>query len=435
MLQTIAVVLCALTPQAQAALKTINSPQGGKIIYGQVAGETTEAGAMASLLRMLHTQYGAKPQVGKFFEAKGTQSVAAFFSVAKMTGTIIAVKPSTEVVEAAAIYDDASRFDASRDSMMKTLMSVWHPLVAAQSTGSRGGGPSTPLRKTCTNDRTACMDLPDGWQVSQQSAGGSMIANGPNGEMAFLGFTILATDLNNPRARQTYQTVQRGGLRNTSYANAIYIQLSPDLGRDFVELLQAYRAKRNVPPGNFQLSSATPAAGPPSYHCATIEGSVDGKELNSVFCIGPEGPASGSFLAVTDYTLVPANVAARERATVAAIFGSFYVDHAAVQRQANAIAAPEIARIHAIGHAAADQAKAAHEREEIHNSSVYQHWDDIDRRSKSFGDYLLGYTVVSTNDNSVHKTLWNEDADELMRRYPGVFHAVSTPDLLKGQDF
>src|SRR5580693_159865 len=113
MLRTIAVVLCALAPQARAALKTINSPQGGKIIYGQVAGETTEAGAMASLLRMLHTQYGAKPQVGKFFEAKGTQSVAAFFSVGKLTGMIIAIKATTEFVEAAAAREFGF-FGASR---------------------------------------------------------------------------------------------------------------------------------------------------------------------------------------------------------------------------------------------------------------------------------------------------------------------------------
>jgi hypothetical protein len=439
MLRTIAVVLCALTLQAQTALKTLNGPQGGKIIYGQVPGETNEAGAMAAVLRMLHRQYGARPQVGKLFAAKGTQSVAAFFSVARTTGMIIAVKATTDHVEAAAVYDDSARFESTRPAMMKTLMSVWHPLAAAEAAGPAGGGASAPLRKTCTNDRTACMDLPDGWQVSPQSAGGSMIANGPNGEMAFLGFTILASDLNNPRARQTYQTVQRGGLRGTSYANGIYIQLVPDLGRDFVQLLQMFRAKNNLSQANFQLSSVRPVQGPPGNHCALIAGQVDGgkgpAELNSAFCIGPEGPASGGFLAITDYTLVPQNVAARERATVAAIFGSFYVDHAAVQRMANAIAAPEIERIHAIGRAAAAQAKAAHEREEIHNSSVYQHWDDIDRRSKAFSDYTLGYTVLRDKDNTEHETLWNEDADELMRRFPGEFEVVTVPGYWKGTDY
>lgn len=49
----------------------------------------------------------------KSFEAKGTQSVAAFFSVGKINGMIIAVKAVSESVEAATIYDDA-RLSRSR---------------------------------------------------------------------------------------------------------------------------------------------------------------------------------------------------------------------------------------------------------------------------------------------------------------------------------
>jgi hypothetical protein len=442
MMRTIAAVaiLSALTIPAQAALQTINSPQGGKIIYGQVPGQTTEAGAIGYLLRTLHTQYGTRPQVGKFFEVKGTQSVAAFFNAGKITGMIIAVKAVSESVEAAAVYDDASRFETTRGGMMKTLMGVWRPLAAAEGAGLAGGTPA-PLRRTCTNDRSACMSLPDGWQVSPQSGGGSMIATGPGGETAFLGFTILADDLNNPQARKTYQIVQSGGLRNTSYANGIYYALGPDLGKTFVDLVQIFRSRRNMPQESIQVASERPVPGPPGYRCAQIAGQVDDRsgngssELNNLFCASAPN-RFGAFLAVADYTLLPANLASRDRSTMAAIFGSFQVDRALVQRQANAIAAPEIEKIHAIGQVVDARIKAAHEAQEIHNSSVYQHWDDIDRRSKAFSDYTLGYTVVATDDPAVrHATLWNEDADELMRRFPGVFHAVAEPDLLKGQDY
>ena len=279
MMRTIAAVaiLSTLTFQAQAALKTINSPQGGKIIYGQVPGETTEAGAMAYLLRTLHTQYGARPQVGKFFEAQGTQSVAAFFSVGKINGMIIAVKAVSESVEAAAIYDDASRFEITRGGMIKTLMGVWHPLAAAEGAGPAGAAPVS-LRRTCTNDRSACMSLPDGWQVNPQSGGGSMTATGPGGELASLGFTIFATDLNNPQARQTYQIVQRGGLRNTAYANGIYYPLGPDLGKTFVDLVQLFRSKRNLPQESIQLASARPVLSPAGYRCASNRGASGRKD-------------------------------------------------------------------------------------------------------------------------------------------------------------
>src|SRR5580704_3416676 len=72
--------------QAQGALQTINSPQGGKIIYGEVKDQTTEAGAMGSLLRSLHSDYGERPQVGKLFQVRNSQSVAAFFSITKRNG-------------------------------------------------------------------------------------------------------------------------------------------------------------------------------------------------------------------------------------------------------------------------------------------------------------------------------------------------------------
>src|SRR5580704_14104514 len=65
----------------QNGMKTLNAPQGGRIFYGPVAGQTTEAGAMGAVLRSLHEQLGERPQVGKLFQVRGTQSVAAFFSV------------------------------------------------------------------------------------------------------------------------------------------------------------------------------------------------------------------------------------------------------------------------------------------------------------------------------------------------------------------
>ncbi len=42
----IVVSLLAAAAGAQNALTTIDNPSGGKIVYGRVAGQTTEAGAM-----------------------------------------------------------------------------------------------------------------------------------------------------------------------------------------------------------------------------------------------------------------------------------------------------------------------------------------------------------------------------------------------------
>jgi hypothetical protein len=443
-------LLAAGAIRSQAALTTINGPQNGKITYGHVEEATDERGAISAVLRMIHRQYGSQPHLGRFFAAKGTQSVAAFFGVDRgsgvpLEGMLIVVKATTEHVEAAAVYDDASHFNSTYNPMMKTLMSVWHPFAAATAASaggaSAGGASAAPLHKTFTTDRTASIDLPDGWKIAPTSGGGSIFAQGPNGEVALVGFTVGATDLNNPGGRRTYELVKRGGLRGTAYANAIYYPLTPDLGKDFADLMTMNLQKRNQQPGSFQIASAKPAQGPQGYHCARIDGQYEGKdtkgpeEMHVIFCIGPEGPASGGFLAIADYTLVPMALAAKERATLAAVLGSIQVDQAAVQRQAGNLAAPEIGRIHDIGKIVDQRVAAAHQAQEIQKSAVYQHWDDIDRRSKAFSDYTLGYTVLRDQDNNYHGTFWNDDANRLMQQFPGAFEVVTTPELMKGVDY
>lgn len=441
-------LLFAAAAHAQGALKTINNSQGGKIVYGQVEGQTTEAGAMGAVLRSLHNQFGDRPQVGKLFEVRGTQSVAAFFTVNKkkqssgqLAGLIIVTKVATDRVEAAVVSDDASHLSATFNPMMKTLFGSWRPFDAAPNAASGPGAPIAPLHKYVLPDRSASVDLPDGWKVQPSSAMGTILAEGPRGEIANLGFTLLVSDLNNPRARQTYQLVQRGGLRNTSYANGLYYPLGPDLAKTFVDVIQMFRAKTHQPPATFQISNESPAPAPPATRCAHITGHVDpqdGKgmrEMNTVFCTTAPRPASGGFLAIAYHTAVPNDVAASERATVGAVLASFSVDMAVVQRQGNAYAAPAIEAIHAAGRAAAAQAAAAHERNEIQNSSVYQHWDNIDRRSKEFSNYQLGYSVIQDNAANAHGTLWNADADELVRRDPQRFEYVSAPNFWKGIDY
>lgn len=430
---------------AQGALTTIRGPQGGKAVYGQVDGQSTESGAMGAVLRSVHNQFGDRPQVGKLFQVRGTQSVAAFFNVNKRTqgggqlaGLIIVTKVTSDRIEAAVVSDDSSRFSASFNPLMKALFNAWRPFDGAIAAGhTASGGPVAPMHQYVLPDRSASVELPDGWKVQPSSAGGTIMAEGPNGEAAALGFTLLASDLNNPHARQTYEAVRRGGLRDTVYANGLYYPLSGDLGRTFVDLIQMFR----VPPANFRIAGQSPVPSPPAERCVHLTGHVDprdgkgDREMNTVFCVSAPKPASGVFLAVAYHTTVPDALAAKERATMGAILTSFSADMAVIQRMANAYAAPAIGAIHAVGRAAAAQAAAAHERNEIQNSSVYKHWDDMDRRSKEFGNYQLGYSVVQDNTLNAHGTFWNEDAAELVRRDPQRFEYVNAPNFWKGIDY
>ncbi len=434
-------------------LKTINPPQGGKIVYGQVANQTTEAGAMGQILRSLHQSLGEKPKVGKLFAVRGTQSVAAFFSVTRhdqgagkapleIGGLIIATKVSTEHVEAALVSDEAKRFPKTMGPMMKTLFGVWHPLQGGGvQAGAGSSGPVASLHRITLQDHSASISLPETWKLEPgMSQMGTIVAKGPDGSSAEMGISFLAMDTNNRQTQQVLQTLRQGGLRGTSYASAIYCPYGGDLARTFEYMVQQLRKQANLPPAKYNFTTVTPSPSNGRTRCVRLAGTADlsdGKglgEMSGVFCEDPPAPG-GSFLSVAYLTLAPMAVAAKERATLGAIMESFQVNMQVVQQQAAAIAAPGIEQIHAIGRAAAAQAKASNEAFEIHNSSVYSRWDSQDKRSQEFENYQLGYSVIADTQNNAHGTFWNEDADAIVKSNPNKFEYVNAPNYWQGIDY
>ena len=443
------VTICAAGSWAQ--LKTINNPSGGMIVYGPVEGQTTEAGAMGAVLRSLHSQYGNKPEVGRVFQVRGTNSVAAFFTLEKrnqgnmkVAGMIIAAKTSDHV-EAALVSDEASRFGTTVNPMLKMLFDSWHPggvpaTGAASSSQSAATGEPAALRPYTLPDRSASVSLPDGWRVSPQSGMGTIIAEGPNGESAYLGYPLVASDTNNPSVRQTMAILQRGGLRNTAYAKALYYPYGGDLGRTFVDLVQMQRKLTGQNSVTVKITSENPVQFPPPWRCARLAGQVDAndgtgvKEMNTVFCSSPPG-RFGGYMNLAYHTVVPVGLADKERVTMGAILASFTPNEAVIQSQANAIAAPAIAQIHEIGRQAEQQAAAVHAAEDAHNRSVEQRWDAQDKQNQGFSNYLLDQTVIQDNYNGTHSTEWNQTADAMVKSDPQRYGYVDTPNFWKGVDY
>lgn len=440
---------CVSLLQAQQ-LQTLNAPTGSTIVYGQVANQTTEAGAMAAILRHIHEDVGEKPQVGQLFQVRGTESVAVFFSAMRHTGTqvrvaglIIATKTSTDHVEAALVTDEATHFHKVLPANMKALFAVWHPLRdAAAGAGSGGpGAPAEPLQPHTLPDNSASVKLPADWQIIPRlSGGGSICASGPNAETAFLGVSFLAEDTNNPAVQRLQRQLQAGALRNTVYASAAYVPYGADPAKVYVYLFNQSRGKGGMPPADFNIASATPMPSGGPAACTHLTGTVDFKDqhgtrdMDAVFCTHPPRPA-GVWMSEVFVTTVPVALAQKEKTTVAAIMQSFSVNQAVVSAEAAQIAAPAISQIHAIGAASAANAAAAHRAEDIHNSSVYQHWDSMDKRSQEFENYQLGMSVVSDNQNTAHGTFWNEDAEALVKSNPDRFEYVSAPNYWKGIDY
>ena len=133
---------CASTPHGQSALKTISGAQGGTLVYGLAEGATTRAAALAGILRSVHDTCGEKPQVGKVFRVRGTNSDAVFFTVTdhsqgnrQAAGMVIAAQTGPQTVEAAMVTDDASRFNSTVNPLLTQLFSAWHPGGAPAASG------------------------------------------------------------------------------------------------------------------------------------------------------------------------------------------------------------------------------------------------------------------------------------------------------------
>jgi hypothetical protein len=432
---------------AHSALKIIDNPGGGKIVYGGVDGQTTEAGAMGAVLRSLHNQYGDRPQVGKVFQVRGTNSVAVFFTLIKrsqgntqVAGMLIVSKTGAESVEAALVSDDAARFGSTINPMLKTLFGVWRPGGDGRGSGAAGASSAAPLHQFVLNDRSASVSLPDGWTVQPSSGMGTIIASGPNGETVALDYPFLAMDLRNPRVVRLKAWSESQG-RNTVYARTLYYPYGTDLAKTFVDLNAMYRQKRGLPVPSIQIASETPVPSPgAAAHCARLTGQIDaqdgkgGNEMNAIFCMGPLAPG-GDYGSAVYYTAVPLQFADKERATMGAILASFNVNQAVVNAQAAAIAKPAIDAIHETGRRAAQQAADAHAANDAHNRAVEAQWDSQDKHNQAFSNYLLDQTVIQDNESNTHATVWNQTADALVRNNPQRYEYVDTPNFWKGVDY
>ena len=132
-LSMVCLCACKARTQSPTPLTRIDAAQGGKIVYGAVDGAATQPAAMASLLNGVQAKCGEKPQIGRVFQFRGTNSVGVFFTVTDhrkgttVAGLAIATVAGPNQVEAALLSDDASRFGQTVNPMIRQLFSAWHP--------------------------------------------------------------------------------------------------------------------------------------------------------------------------------------------------------------------------------------------------------------------------------------------------------------------
>ena len=450
----ILVVACSSVPPTQTGLTTVQGSQGGMIVYGLVDGAATPAMAMARILRNVQNNCGEKPQVGKVFRVRDSNSDAVFFTVTNraggnvpVAGMLIASETGPKAVEAALVSDSAARFGSNMNPLLNQLFGVWHPGGAAVPAGGATGGrpaPPEPLQQVWNQDHSAMIGVPAGWKV--QGNGGTTLVIEPYYN-AMINLNLVRGATANPNYRPYGGMTTGMGVKMVYPVNVDPIRAFPGFINEF------YRV--NNQRIYFRMATAEQMAGPPGQRCvhATGHGLLLGAtkplppnitekdywEMEYLACTTAPNRMGDYTVTISTFEIDPRFVD-RYLATMAAILQSYQVNQAVVNQEANAIAAPAIDAIHRIGAEATARMKA----NDIANDQQHQAWhqgqDDISRRTQGFSNYILDQTVVQDNNmygNGTigHGTLWNSEADALVKANPNRFEYVTVPNYWRGTDY
>lgn len=444
-LTTLAVsaTLASSPASAQGALARLSGPKGGEVVFGPVTGVSAVPEAMGAVLRMLHQRFGARPAVGRVVEVLGTGSSTLRFVVKPLQGPdvggMIIVAQAAQGFEAGVVYDERSHLATSFNPMLQALTEAWHPGPPAAQGGQRAlSAPPAPLRGIRLNDNSASVGLPAGWRITPESAGGTILATGPNGEFAALGAAYRVIDNHTAQGRAMQQRAMGGDLRNTIYATALYYPYGQSLSRTFADLSRM-TGERMRSPRPLHVESERPLADHNGMHCARLqgEGGIDpGRgpgQFDTVFCIAP--PSQGQWMAMSYFVAAPRAAFEAERATLLAVRASFQPNQAVIAQQAARIAAPVIAQIHEIGRQATLRAAEA-DRTRIETRNSFEAYNNTrDRLAQGFTNYQRDNTVIFDRDTHTHATTWNAVADEMVKNHPQRYGIVDTPGYWKGVDY
>ena len=458
---------CSRTPQ-QPAQKSIDGPQGGKIVYGVVNGAETEAQALANVLRAVQNNCGDRPQAGRVFSVRGTNSHAVYFTVVNrpagnkyVAGLVIAARTGPRRVEAALVSDEASRFGSTVNPMLQQLFSVWRPEPAnaapAQQAAAQAPRPvmMPSMQRVTLPDNTASVSLPQGWSVDPKSAGGGMFINGPRGERIFLNMWFTAMDPNGA----AFKRGQRMGVGPGRHT--VVYPYNVDPVKSYPDIFQRLRASNGFAPAELQVDQVQVMPASKGARCVRATGLAnrDGKgmrEFNQMLCATtPDQYGMYSFYA---YDSVLAEGATdQERLTAVAITGSFQANQAVINQRVAVTMAPVLANMRknyetqqqqmlARGQQIVNQIKqvganatARYNATQAANDAQHRAWNnqqDVNaRNNQGFHNYLLDQTVVQDNYRNTHSTEWNRTADALVKGNPNRYEIVDNPNYWKGTDF
>jgi hypothetical protein len=432
----------AISPNsANDNLKIINNPGGGQIVYGPLADQSTMQGAMGEMLRSIHGHFGERPQIGNFFQAKGSNSVATFFSVnARKEGggkvpiygmVIVSMNKGSKPI-GAVLYDESAHFAKSQPVMMKTLNDAWSAAAVRKPSTEGSSSPRSAapiiLRQATGGDRSASIGLPPGWQITNV-AGGYLSAVGPNGEM--MDISSMFQQIHDPRAGQ--QGMPHGGYRQNG--PMLVAPMGGDLFAAYASLVNQVRQSRGRPAGSFHLISSQ-KVGPQGVQAFFEVDFHDGKgmrrgnvRLDPVYVRG--SPTWGLMFTATN---APLSVYPTQSQVMNAMYKTYSQNRAIINGEQQTV----LNGIVAAGERSKIEAGEADQRRQNSSAAFNAHMDDISANSKAMQNYTLDRSTVSyraDDGHEAHGTFANPTADALVAQDPTRFTIIQSQQFIKGVDY
>lgn len=189
---------------------------------------------------------------------------------------------------------------------------------------AQAAAPSIALQPYTASDQSASVGVPSGWKVTngQQTV---ITMSGPQGETLSLGNTFVAQNV-------AFTLGQRG-------ANGIDLAMpySATLAQKLTMILQQNAAIAGKPDPQVTINSASPIQLPPALgQCGRIVASVSNAQgpakLMAVFCSLPLD-AGGAYKNIVVMATAPSAVAAQSAPTAQAIFRSYQIPQAWLQKK------------------------------------------------------------------------------------------------------
>jgi len=324
---------------------------------------------------------------------------------------------------------------------------------SAPTQGLTSGSP-TPLHRVSAPDNSASLSVPNGWAVQPNSGWGAIIVKGPNGEQIGLGMNKGAVDPTNAwQARMAaahYSVVMPGSL---------VCPFRGDVTKEFANLFQAWRKSGGVGPAQIQIDAVKQMPTNPGNHCAQVSGQMDpdGKGMQAfidLMCATDPTPDYGIYSVILNHALYPLAVFDKEKGALNAILLTYQPNPQVISQenaallakkkqsdqQTLAMAQIQVNHIKAIGAQATATFNATEQRNDAQHAGYWAQQNTNARNSAGFSNYLLDQSVVQNNNvrgtGAVgHATLWNSDANALVKANPNKWEIVNTPNYWKGIDY